>query len=85
MGDQNSKKYTPESLLIDSSYSTFAFSSTVQEKNLGYFVWLVLYFLFIFPFALMTTAITWFFVISVPISKVCLLKFNLSGNLNLNL
>lgn len=68
--NSGSRKYTPESLLIDSSYSSFAFSSSIQEKNMAYFVWLFFYFLLIFPFALFTTAATWFFVVSVPISKV---------------
>lgn len=41
-----------------------------QQHNLGYYIWMVLYFIFILPFQLWTVALTWFFVVSVPVSKL---------------
>jgi hypothetical protein len=53
-------------------------STTVsQPMTVGYVLWLILYFFFIFPFHAMTTCITWFFVLPVPISKVCYNKVNI--------
>lgn len=50
--------------------SLFAESTFTQKKDFGYYVWLVVCFVLLVPVTLFTTLITWFFVVSIPISKV---------------